>query len=500
MQIKPKILLNNANLAALPDSMIVPGYDRTKVTSSIVHVGVGGFHRSHEAFYTDDYMAKSGDLSWGICGVGLRDADRKMKSLLEAQDYLYTLIVKHPDGTRENKIIGSLSDFLLGCDDPEAVINKMASEDTKIVSLTITEGGYNFNPATGEFDFTNPDVIYDLANPSTPRLVFGYLVAALKLRRENGVPPFTIQSCDNVQHNGDVARKMLIAYATAVDSELAQWIKSEVSFPNAMVDRITPATTAEDLAYLQQLGVQDEWPVTCEPFHQWIIEDKFTLARPQWELVGAQFVTDVTPYEKMKIRLLNAGHSVLGILGSLHGFETIDESVQDPLFAKFLRHFMDVEVTPILSPVAGIKLDDYKSTLIERFANPNIKDGLARICSENAAKLSTFMLPTIGDNLAKKGHIQCATLIIAAWCYYSDKRVDQHGKALVIADAMAKEVHDFASQTSMRATALLELDALFASLASSSEFVTAYKNQVVALYKAPDVKHHMQLILDSSLC
>ncbi|MEP1383375.1 MAG: mannitol dehydrogenase family protein [Paraglaciecola sp.] len=497
MQTKSNILLNNANLTALPESVTVPGYDRSKVTSGIVHVGVGGFHRSHEAFYTNEYMTQSGDLSWGICGVGLRDADRKMKTLLEAQDYLYTLIVKHPDGTVENKVIGSLSDFLLGCDDPEAVINKMACAETKIVSLTITEGGYNFNPATGEFDFSNPDVIYDLANPNTPRLVFGYLVAALKLRRENGLPPFTIQSCDNVQHNGDVAKKMLIAYATAVDSELGKWIESEVSFPNAMVDRITPATTPDDIAYLQQLGIQDEWPVTCEPFHQWIIEDKFTLTRPQWEQVGAQFVTDVTPYEKMKIRLLNAGHSVLGILGSLQGFETIDESVQDPLFAKFLRHFMDVEVTPILSPVAGINLDEYKSTLLARFANPNIKDGLARICSENAAKLSTFMLPTILDNLAKNGEIECATLIIAAWCYYSDKRVDKQGKALVISDAMADEVHKLASQTSERSTALLELDTLFASLTSSSVFVMAYKKQVVAFYDTPDVKHHMQMILDN---
>jgi mannitol 2-dehydrogenase len=494
----PAIKLNNSALQHLPTEVVVPNYDRTKVTQGIVHVGVGGFHRSHEAYYTDAYMNETGDLSWGICGVGLREADRKMQTLLVTQDYLYTLIVRHPDGNIENRVIGSLSDFLLGCDDPTAVINKMASSETKIVSLTITEGGYNFNPATGEFDFTNPDVIHDLANPSAPRLVFGYLIAALQLRRKNGLAPFTIQSCDNVQHNGDVAKKMLIAYATAVEGELAQWIESKVAFPNAMVDRITPATTAADIAYLQtNIGIDDQWPVTCEPFHQWIIEDKFTLARPQWEQVGAQFVDDVTPYENMKIRLLNAGHSVLGILGSLHGFLTIDESVQDPLFVKFLRHFMDTEVTPILPAVAGINLDEYKDTLLARFANPNIKDGLVRICSENAAKLSTFLLPTMVDNLANKGRIQCATLVLAAWCYYSDKQVDQQGKPLNISDAMAVEVHQAASQTSQRPLALLELNSIFTTLTSHTEFVAAYEKQVMAFYAKPDVKQHMQTILSS---
>ncbi|MDP5033041.1 mannitol dehydrogenase family protein [Paraglaciecola sp.] len=497
MQTQSTISLCNATLHTLGQDVVVPQYDRAKVTHGIVHVGVGGFHRSHEAYYTDAYMSETGDLSWGICGVGLREADRKMQTLLAAQDYLYTLIVRHPDGNIENRVIGSLSDFLLGCDDPTAVINKMASSETKIVSLTITEGGYNFNPATGEFDFTNPDVIHDLANPQSPRLVFGYLIAALQLRRKNGLAPFTIQSCDNVQHNGDVAKKMLIAYATKVDSELAQWIEYAVAFPNAMVDRITPATTPADIAYLQQMGIKDEWPVTCEPFHQWIIEDEFTLGRPKWEQVGAQFVVDVTPYEKMKIRLLNAGHSVLGILGSLHGFNTIDESVQDPLFAQFLRHFMDVEVTPVLSPVQGINLDEYKDTLLNRFANPNIKDSLARICSENAAKLSTFLLPTMVDNLSNKGQIQCATLVLAAWCYYSDKQADQQGKALNIMDAMAVEVHKAASQTSQRPLALLELSSIFASLTCHKEFVAAYKQQVIALYAKPDVKQHMQSILSS---
>ena len=276
MTINDTILLNQANLAALPDNVTVPNYDRTALTAGIVHIGVGGFHRSHEAFYTDEYMQQSGDLSWGICGVGLREGDRKMQGILKEQDYLYTLIVKHPNGQVENRVIGCLTDFLLSCDDPQSVIDKMADEQTKIVSLTITEGGYNFNPITDEFDFEHPDVIHDLANPDSPRLVFGYLTAALKKRKDAGQKPFTVQSCDNIQHNGNMTRKMLLAYAGQIDRDLAQWIAAEVQFPNAMVDRITPATTPADMAYLaDDIGVQDNWPVVCEPFLQWIIEDKF---------------------------------------------------------------------------------------------------------------------------------------------------------------------------------------------------------------------------------
>jgi mannitol 2-dehydrogenase len=382
------VQLKQENLHRLADEIARPSYDRSKVKAGIVHIGVGGFHRSHQAYYTDALLSDSDASDWGICGVGLRDADRKIGDILKAQDYLYTLIVKHPQGTIETCVIGSLIDFMLACDDPGAVIDRMASADTKIVSLTITEGGYNFNPATGEFDFENPDVRHDLEHPSSPKTVFGYLTAALKKRRALGLPAVTIQSCDNIQHNGDMTRKMLLAFAHKQDADLARWIESEVCFPNAMVDRITPVTTPEDIAYLRSaMGLADQWPVTCEPFTQWVIEDDFSIGRPAWEKVGAQFVPDVTPYEKMKIRLLNAGHSVLGMLGSIHGHKTIDGCMADPLFATYVRRFMDVEATPVLDPVAGVELEAYKDSLIERFGNPNIKDSVARICLESSAKL-----------------------------------------------------------------------------------------------------------------
>ncbi|MCL4169274.1 UNVERIFIED_CONTAM: hypothetical protein GTU68_023854, partial [Idotea baltica] len=295
---KTVALLNQKNLPLLPDSVVRPTYDRSKLTAGIVHIGVGGFHRSHEAVYTDELLEKTGATDWAICGVGLREADRKVADILEQQDYLYTLIVKHPDGRIENRVVGSLIDFMLGCDDAAAVTDRMADEVTKIVSLTITEGGYNINAATGGFDFKNPDVKHDLANPGNPRTVFGYLTAALKKRRAVGLPAFTVQSCDNIQHNGDVTRKMLLAFAEAQDADLAEWIEKEVCFPNAMVDRITPVTTPADIEYLEaEVGIKDKWPVTCEPFCQWVIEDKFSNGRPEWEAVDAQFVSDVTPYE-----------------------------------------------------------------------------------------------------------------------------------------------------------------------------------------------------------
>jgi len=490
------VQLKQENLHRLADAIARPSYDRSKVKAGIVHIGVGGFHRSHQAYYTDALLSDSEASDWGICGVGLRDADRKIGDILKAQDYLYTLIVKHPQGTVETCIIGSLIDFMLACDDPGAVIDRMASADTKIVSLTITEGGYNFNPATGEFDFDNPDVRHDLEHPSSPKTVFGYLTAALKKRRALGLPAVTIQSCDNIQHNGDMTRKMLLAFAHKQDADLARWIESDVSFPNAMVDRITPVTTPEDIAYLRSaMGLEDQWPVTCEPFTQWVIEDNFSNGRPAWEKVGAQFVPDVTPYEKMKIRLLNAGHSVLGMLGSIHGHKTIDGCMADPLFAAYVRRFMDVEATPVLDPVEGVELEAYKDSLIERFGNPNIKDSVARICLESSAKLPKFLIPTITENLALGGSIRYATLVIAAWCFYSDKGVDQHGERLDIVDVLKDELHQAAQGTADDTLSFLKLEPVFGNIIHNEQFTALYTEMIQTLYENPDISQQMRKLL-----
>ncbi|CAM3576334.1 mannitol dehydrogenase family protein [Zobellia roscoffensis] len=490
---KESISLNQENLSRLSKGISIPTYNRDAVKAGIVHIGVGGFHRSHEAVYTDTLLHEPDASNWGICGVGLREGDRHIADILKKQDYLYSLIVKHPDGKVETKVIGSIIDFILSVDNPQAVIDKMADKDIKIVSLTITEGGYNFKPSNGEFDFDNADVKYDLANPKSPKTVFGYLTAALRKRKDSGITPFTIQSCDNIQHNGDMTSKMLCAFAERQDPELAAYIKKEVCFPNAMVDRITPVTSKEDISYLKtELNLVDEWPVTCEPFTQWVIEDIFCNGRPSWENVGAQFVPNVTPYEKMKIRLLNAGHSVLGLLGSIQGLETIDSTVSEPLFATYLRKFMDEEATPVLDTVEGVNLNDYKNSLIERFGNPNIKDNLARICLESSAKLPKFLIATIHDNLANGGSIKYATLVIAAWCYYSDKGVNQHNEPLDIVDAMKDELHAAASKTSEDKLSFLRLDSIFGNLIENQKFTEQYAKMIDIIYANPNVSEQMK--------
>ncbi|MGB5430639.1 mannitol dehydrogenase family protein, partial [Eudoraea sp.] len=381
--------------------MPVPNYNRSADKIGIVHIGVGGFHRAHQAYYLHQLRQLGEASDWGICGIGLREADAKLHDIFNKQDHLYTLMVKHPDGKIEPEVIGSIVDFKMGTTDPEPVIAQMAHADTRIVSLTITEGGYNFNPTTGEFNFDNPDIQHELQNPQEPKTVYGFLTAALKRRHDAGLSAFTILVCDNIEHNGDMMRKMLGTFAEAQDPDLAKWIAQEVSFPNSMVDRITPVTTQADIETLaQNYGVADAWPVTCEPFIQWVVEDKFSNGRPAFEKVGVQFVPDVGPYEKMKLRLLNAGHSVLGLLGALHGHPTINACVEDELFAAYLRAFLDKEATPVLGKIEGIDLSDYKDSLLERFANPNIKDSVSRICAESSAKLPKFLIPTIHENLA----------------------------------------------------------------------------------------------------
>ena len=493
---KESILLNQLNLELLGQHVSIPKYNRSELKKRIVHIGVGGFHRAHLAFYLHSLLENENDAEWGICGVGIREADRKMHEVLKNQDGLYTLLVRHPDGKMDTQLIGSITESLLGVDNPKSVIDCMADSKTKIVSLTITEGGYNFNPATGEFDFDNPDIRHDLEHPENPKMIYGYLTAALKKRCDSAAKPFTVMSCDNIQHNGEVARKMLLAYVKKQDAALAKWIETEVSFPNSMVDRITPVTSQADIDYLSNTyGIKEEWPVTCEPFIQWVVEDNFSDGRPEFEKVGVQFVSDVKPYEKMKLRLLNAGHSVLGILGAIHGYPTINACIEDELFRTYLRTFLDTESSPILGDIKGIDLEQYKDSLQERFANPNIKDSVSRICSESAAKLPKFLIATLHENLAADGNIKLATLLIAAWCYYSDKRIDNNGQPIEIIDTMSEELHQAAKQTSIDVLAFIKQESIFGELWKNQRFTKLYTEMVRKIYSDANIKKHMRAIL-----
>jgi mannitol 2-dehydrogenase len=485
--------LNETNISKIRTQIPVPSYNRQQLKTGIIHVGIGGFHRSHQAYYIHRLLEKYGD--WAICGVGLREADRNMGNTLKKQDHLYTLVTQHPDGKVESEVIGSIIEYLLAVDTPQLVIDKMAHADTKIVSLTITEGGYNFNPITGDFNFENPAIQHELANPNEPKTVYGYLTAALRKRRKQGLPPFTILSCDNIQHNGDMTRKMVLAFAKMQDRELAEWIEKEVGFPNSMVDRITPVTTPEIIDLVNsEYNYTDEWPVVCEPYIQWVIEDDFVNGRPPLEEVGVQFVPDVTPYEKMKIRLLNAGHSVLGIPGALHGHQSINACMEDPVFASFMRQFMDKEATPILGKIEGIDLTAYKDSLEERFSNPNIKDGLNRICAESSAKLPKFLIPTIKENLAIGGSVKYGIFILVAWCYYSDKGIDVQHSQIDIIDERKEELHQRAKQYEQDQLSFLRIPDIFGNLLENERFLKHYSKMIEAIYKEPNIHKLMELI------
>jgi mannitol 2-dehydrogenase len=490
------IPLNQSNLETIGSRIPVPKYKRTTNKIGMVHIGVGGFHRAHQAYYLHQLKNAGAAEDWGICGVGLREADIELHDIFNKQDHLYTLMVKHPDGRIEPEVVGSIVDFKMGTTDPEPVIAAMADADTRIVSLTITEGGYNFNPTTGEFNFDNPDIQHELRNPNNPKTVYGFLTAALKRRRDKGLHAFTVLSCDNIEHNGDMARRMLLAFTEVQNPELAKWIEDEVCFPNSMVDRITPVTTKADIETLpHNYGVEDAWPVTCEPYIQWVVEDNFSNGRPAFEKVGVQFVPDVGPYEKMKLRLLNAGHSVLGLLGAIQGHPTINACMEDPTFVTYLRAFLDKEATPILGNIQGINLEDYKDSLLERFANPNIKDSVGRICSESSAKLPKFLLATIHENLAIGGSIKFATLVVAAWCYCCDKGMDRNGNPINISDAMSTELYEAANLTKSDPLAFIRQESLFGELINNEQFTQLYADAVQKIYEQNNIKKYMQELI-----
>lgn len=467
--------LKQKNLNLLTGRIDLPIYNRDKLKPGIVHIGVGGFHRAHQAYYTDELLNKKGSYGWSICGIGIREEDKTIFNALKQQDFLYTLVVKHPDGNLKERIIGSIIDYIFAPLETARAIKKMADYHTKIVSLTITEGGYNFDHTTGEFIFESPNIQYDLNNPGNPKTVFGYLAAALRIRKEKKKPAFTVLSCDNLQHNGDITKKMLLSFTEKLDIELSKWIEASVSFPNCMVDRITPVTTDYDKERLfKNTGIKDDCPVTCEPYIQWVIEDNFSNGRPRWEDVGVQFVNDIAPYEKMKIRLLNAGHSLLGMTGLLLGYHTIDETVNVPILKNLLLNFMNREVKPILDPVKEVDFDEYMDCLIQRFGNPNLKDPLIRICSESSAKLPKFLIPTIIEQLAKNGPIKRSTLILAAWCCNLEK-YGSNGYGIEIQDDMLDILVKSAQESvSHNPLAFLMNKAVFGDLILSQRFVETY--------------------------
>ena len=452
--------LSEATLATLPSQVARPDYDRAAVTPGIVHLGVGAFHRAHQADYTDCVLGA--DTGWGIVGASLRSADTR--DALAPQDGLYTLAERSGEG-ETLRVIGALTQVLVTAGDPAARLDAMSDPRVRIVSLTVTEKGYCHDPATGELNEAHPDIVADLAAPQAPRSAPGLIVEALHRRRLAGVPPFTVMSCDNLPSNGRVAKRILDRLARLRDRDLGAFVAGELACPSTMVDRITPATTDEDRARIAAaLGVVDAWPVITEPFTQWVIEDSFSAGRPGWEAAGAELVADVEPYELMKLRLLNGAHSTLAYLGYLAGYPTVAETMEDPAFAQLVRGLMDEEVTPTLHVPPGADLAAYKSALIERFRNPALKHRTWQICMDGSQKLPQRFLGTIRERLAAGAPIDRLALGVAGWIRYVTG-TDETGAAIDVRDPLAarlREVADKAGPDAARlAPAMLAVEEVF---------------------------------------
>lgn len=476
------VRLSNKVLSQIPQDVLVPQYDRTSVTPGILHFGVGAFHRSHQALTIDTLLTQGLAQDWGIIGVGLLHSDKPMLEALTPQDCLYTLLTKHPNGQIRYQVIGSIIEYLFAPESPEAVLARLVNPAIRIVSLTITEGGYSFDRVSGEFDPTSPGVAEDLQGSPHPISAFGFIVEGLRRRRANGTAAFTVQSCDNIQGNGEVAKKMIIEFAKSMDPELAAWISIHVAFPNSMVDRITPVTAPSDIELTsKKLGVEDHWPVPCEPFFQWVVEDHFPTGRPPFEKAEVQMVSDVMPYELMKLRLLNASHQGLCYFGRLSGYTYVHEVMADPLIVTLLRRYMSEEASPTLAPVPGVDLEKYQNQLIERFSNSQVRDTVARLAAESSDRIPKWLLPVVREQLTMNGPVALSAAIVASWARY-DEAVDEQGNPIVVVDPLKDELIAIAKTQRKNPLAFIQNTKLFGDLGSNPSFIKPYLSVLNSLH------------------
>jgi len=433
--------LSEATLADLPPSVARPRYDRRAIETGIVHLGVGAFHRAHQAVYVDDILEQ--DPHWGIVAASLRSPDTY--DALEPQNGLYTLSVRSGEG-EALRVIGAIRRVIVAPQAVEDLLRVMADPKTRIVSLTVTEKGYCHDPATGTLNEAHPDVVHDLRNPHLPRSALGFLAEALRRRRIARVPPFTVLTCDNLPSNGRTVKRVLTRFAELSDAAFGRFVADEVACPSTMVDRIVPATSDEDRGRIRErLGLTDAWPVVTERFTQWVIEDRFPQGRPAWERAGAEFVADVEPYEHMKLRLLNGSHSTLAYLGYLAGYETVADTMADPAFERLIAGLMNEEVTPTLHMPPGADLAAYKRALIERFKNPALRHRTWQIAMDGSQKLPQRLLGTVRDRLRQDAPIGRLALGVAAWMRYATG-IDEKGAPIDVRDPMAARLRQTADR------------------------------------------------------
>ena len=427
-----------------PVNLSLPGYVQTRhPTTGIVHLGIGAFHRAHQAVYTDTALALEGG-NWYITGASLR-SDR-VQQQLKPQDCLYTVVEKE-NQLQSYRLIQSIEQIIVAKNKPRQLIDAMAADACKIISLTITEKGYCHNPATGKLNKQHPDIIHDLNAPAAPISAPGFIVAALQLRYKNRGHGLSILSCDNLPANGKLSRQVILGFAAELDPELATWIDKHVSLPSTMVDRIVPATMESDLENLEQaLGYRDEAMVCCEPFSQWVIEDCFAQGRPAWEKAGALFVEDVHRFETMKLRLLNGSHSTMAYLGYMAGYEYIHEVIGDSVFCQFICHLMDEEITPTLSVPDEIDLQNYKSRLIQRFTNSALEHRTQQIAMDGSQKIPQRLLQPISSQIKNGGSIEALCLSVAGWICYT-RGIDENSTAHEVSDPLSERLHTIHSES-----------------------------------------------------
>ena len=474
--------LSLATLDKIASTAAVPQYKRDDITPGIVHFGVGNFHRAHQAVYLDDLFNTGNDHDWGLIGAGVLASDEAMREKLQAQDWLTTVVEQDNDRSAA-RVTGAMIGFL-SPNDKAAIIEKLADPAIRIVSLTITEGGYFINPATGVFDPAHSDIAHDGKNLDAPKTVFGLIVAGLKVRRAAGTAPFTVMSCDNIPGNGEVARDAVAGLADLADKDLGAWIRKNVAFPNAMVDRITPATGERELKIAsEEFGIDDNFPVFCEEFRQWVLEDHFSNGRPAFETVGVTMTKDVEPYERMKIRILNGGHAIIAYPAGLMDIHFVHEAMEVPLIVDFLEKVETEEIIPIVPTVPDTDLDDYFAKVKHRFANPKIGDTIRRLCLDGSNRQPKFILPSTADRLKKGLPITGLALESALWCRYCYGETDS-GKEIAPNDPNWDRLQEHARRAKDDPMAFLEMDDIFGEVGKSEIFRQAFAHGLTTLWQA----------------
>lgn len=474
--------LSLETLGALPPNVAVPSYARSGLSAGILHFGLGNFHRAHQAVYLDDLFGSGRDHDWALVGAGVFEGEKRGRDVLKAQDWLTTVVEQDADALSA-RVTGAMVDFLVP-GDTAAIVARLADPAIRIVSLTITEGGYFIDAATGRFNAGHPDILRDGENPDSPGTVFGLILAGLRKRREAGTPPFTVMSCDNIPHNGRVTRDAVCGLAALSDPAFSGWVKETVAFPNGMVDRITPATTDRERAIArEEFGVEDGWPVFCEPFRQWVLEDDFPLGRPALERVGVQFVDDVAPFELMKLRILNGGHAAIAYPGGLLDIHFVHEAMAHPLIAGFLARLERAEIAPTVPPVPGVVLEDYTRLIEHRFSNPRIGDTIRRLCFDGSNRQPKFIIPTVAARLEAKTGVDGLALESALWCRYCFGTTES-GAAIEPNDPNWDRLQAAARRAKDDPAAWLAMDDIYGDVGRSPVFARAFSEALQALWAA----------------